>query len=320
MLKNVLTLGPASSKQNIISALLSVADRFRLNTSHITVNELSEWLSRIEKVFTASEKFIPVVIDLQGSKMRIGKYQPVDTIPEHITLSFKETSLSPEVIPVPHEALFKFLNEGDTVSLNDARITLKITEVNINSAKAITIKNGPLSSNKGINRKEHPIPFHELASKDSKMIRAAKKYNFTEFAFSFAYSGNEADKIRPYTGKHRIIAKIERAETFANLESIDKCFDEIWLCRGDLGAQVGIFNLGKLQKTFIQKINSLNKNCFLAGQVLEHMTSFPEPTRSEIVHLFDTEQNGFKGFVLSDETAIGKNIPSIVDFLETYKG
>jgi len=76
--------------------------------------------------------------------------------------------------------------------------------------------------------------------------------------------------------------------------------------------------LGKLQEKFVSEITDLKNRCFLAGQVLEHMTHFSEPTRSEIVHLYDTEKNGFEGIVLSDETAIGENINSIVKFFENY--
>ena len=76
--------------------------------------------------------------------------------------------------------------------------------------------------------------------------------------------------------------------------------------------------MGKLQEKFVSKITDLKNRCFLAGQVLEHMTYFSEPTRSEIVHLYDTERNGFEGIVLSDETAVGENINSIVKFFENY--
>ena len=44
----------------------------------------------------------------------------------------------------------------------------------------------------------------------------------------------------------------------------------------------------------------------MAGQVLEHLTRHPEPTRSEVCHLFDLVARGFAGIVLSDETAIGR--------------
>ena len=318
MLKTVLTLGPASTEDNIIISLLEVADRFRLNTSHMNEADLIDRLLQLNDIFKRTGHSIPVVIDLQGSKMRIGKYPSVKTIPETVSLTLGETSNSADTIPVPHKILFQVLNQGDIIFLNDAKIILKITEVRKNRAEAVTLSNGPLSSNKGLNRKNHPVPFYELTEKDINMIKLSKKYKFIEFAFSFAHDGDEVNKIRPYTNKNRIIAKIERTEALDNIESIDKSFDEIWFCRGDLGAQAGIFELGRLQATFVSQIQKFKNDCFLAGQVMEHMTNYPEPTRSEIVHLYDTEKNGFKGIVLSDETAIGKNLSAVSNFLKSY--
>ncbi len=318
MLKTVLTLGPVSTEENIIISLLEVADRFRLNISHMNVSDLIDLLLKLNNVFENTSHTIPVVIDLQGSKMRIGKYPSIETIPETVSLVLGETSKSADTIPVPHKILFQTLVQDDIIFLNDAKIILKVTEVKKNRVEAVTLRNGPLSSNKGLNRKNHPVPFYELTEKDINMIKLSKKYDFIEYAFSFAYDGDEINKIRSYTGEHRVIAKIERPEALDNIESIDKSFDEIWLCRGDLGAQAGIFELGRLQASFVSKIQKLKNDCFLAGQVLEHMTNYPEPTRSEVVHLYDSEKNGFKGIVLSDETAIGKNISAVSNFLKSY--
>ena len=319
MLKTVITLGPASSKENVIVSLLSIADRFRLNTSHLDEISLEDWLSKLSSIFEKNQSTIPVVIDLQGSKMRIGQYPTVKSLPKELSLIFAKTSDNIENIPVPHEVFFKTLKQGDTVSLNDAKILIKIKEVTKNKAKAITLQNGPLSSNKGINRQKHPVPFEGLTRKDQKIIEISQKYSFTEYAFSFTHDGNEIDKLKPYTGDRRVIAKIERPEAIDNIKLIDHNFDELWLCRGDLGAQAGLFDLGRIQESFTSKMPSFKCTSFLAGQVLEHMTHFPEPTRSEIVHLYDIEKSGFEGIVLSDETAIGKNIEQIVNLLKNYQ-
>ncbi|HJO95591.1 MAG TPA: pyruvate kinase [Victivallales bacterium] len=318
MLKSVFTLGPSSTDENIIIKLLHATDKFRLNSSHMNENDLNDFLVKLSMIFDKTGKKIPVVIDLQGSKMRIGQYPPVNSIPEKFILINSEKTNSTYEIPVPHDQFFNSIEIDDVISLNDAKIQIQISKIDNNRAEAVTLVNGPLSSNKGINRQKHPILFEELTRKDQKIITVSNKYDFTEFAFSFAYNGQEADKIRAQTNK-RIIAKIERQEALQNLKSIDSSFDEIWLCRGDLGAQAGILNLGHLQDVFISQIKHLNNECFLAGQVLEHMTYFEEPTRTEIVHLYDIEKAGFKGFVLSDETAIGKNPCSIAEFLSKYR-
>jgi pyruvate kinase len=323
MLKYIITLGPASSEIEVISKLLNVADCFRLNSSHLSKETLDFWLQKIETVFQKENKEIPVIIDLQGAKMRIGEFPSVDQIPEKIILNFASCSYNTTVIPVPHREFFNSVKVDDFITLNDMKVKIKIISVdqerekeNVKrSCKATVVRNGPLSSNKGINIETHPVAFNDLTYKDKVIIGTSLKYRFTCFAFSFLNDGDEADRIRPLIKKRKLVAKIERPEAFSYLDNIDTKFDEIWLCRGDLGAQAGIYNLGMLQEKFVNKMSELKHDCVLAGQVLEHMTSSSTPTRSEIVHLYDTEKNGFKGIVLSDETAVGKNPLAVSEFL-----
>lgn len=319
MLEAILTLGPSTYDEDIISSLLGIAGRFRLNTSHMDSEQLEYWLKKLERVFKDNSRKVNVVIDLQGSKMRIGQFSPVDSLPEKIKIFFGDSSTYDAEIPVPHKEFFKAIREGDLIFLNDARITLKIIDVCEDKAQAEIVRNGKLSSYKGLNRALHPIPFEDLTIKDKEMIQRSMCYEFTEFAFSFAFDGNEARKLRTLTKERNLIAKIERPESMDNLKAIDREFDEMWLCRGDLGAQAGIFELGNLQEKFSSQIKDFKSPCILAGQVLEHMTYFSEPTRSEVVHLYDIEKKGFKGFVLSDETAVGKNPMAIAEFISNYR-
>jgi pyruvate kinase len=100
-----------------------------------------------------------------------------------------------------------------------------------------------------------------------------------------------------------VAAKIERREAAHAIASIAGRVDAIWICRGDLGVQLGAPGLARF-------VASLRPSAFrvpvlMAGQVLEHLTRHRQPTRSEVCHLFDLADRGYRGFVLSDETAIG---------------
>ncbi|HBM17481.1 MAG TPA: hypothetical protein DD381_14225 [Lentisphaeria bacterium] len=318
MIESILTLGPASSDEDTIISLLEVAGRFRLNTSHMSCGEIALWLKKLERLFAERSRKIDVVMDLQGSKMRIGEIKSFDTFPEKICFFYGVSSDKADMIPVPHTEFFSAVKKGDHLSLNDNRIIVEVTGISKDEVTCRVIRNGKLSSRKGINRSNHPIPFEKLSSKDEEIIKISMMFDFTQFAFSFVFDGNESEKIRPLAKDRKIIAKIERPEAMANLKKIDRLFDEMWLCRGDLGAQAGIFQLGRLQEEFSSQLKEFKKPCILAGQVLEHMTNFHEPTRSEVVHLYDIEKRGYKGFVLSDETAVGKNPLSIAVFLKEY--
>jgi pyruvate kinase len=126
-----------------------------------------------------------------------------------------------------------------------------------------------------------------------------------EAAFSFVHDGHEATLLRRQ-GFARIVAKLERPEALGHLGAIDRSFDELWLCRGDLGAQAGLPALGRLQAEVTAALPRLSHPVFLAGGVLAQMVEHREPTRSEVVHLYDVARAGYAGVVLSDETAVGR--------------
>ena len=297
------TLGPASSSDKIIAALLKTADRFRLNSSHLTAPQLGAWLKKLRRAYWTASRSIPVVVDLQGAKMRIGRIPETRGLPEKIKFVHSAASSRAGVLPVPHAGFFEAIREGDELTLNDARVRVRMEK----NFRATVVTNGPLSSFKGVNRPAHPLPYPEPSRADLAAIRASLDFEFTQFAFSFVHDGTEAAIIKPLISGRVLAAKIERPDSMKHLAAIANVFDELWLCRGDLGAQAGIENLGPLQEEFIRTMVKLGRPACLAGQVLEHMSICREPTRSEVVHLYDAARAGFSGIVLSDETAIGRH-------------
>lgn len=316
-MKTIFTLGPASDNESLLRFFCKTATGFRLNVAHLTPVKLQEWLDKLTLLFTGMQP-LPVVLDLQGAKMRVGKYPALNQLPSPVTLFLGTESTEPSRIPIPHAPLFQALRRGDRLLLNDARVQLEVTETSNHFAKAVVVTNGPLSANKGINRALHPLPFTEVIASDQDAIAIGLKYPFVQFACSFVLDGHEMDYLRPLTADRVLIAKIERPEAMSHLIAIDKRFQGLWFCRGDLGAQAGLKQLAPLQKEFAAAFPRLTQSKWLAGQVLEYMTHFPEPTRSEVVHLAEARAAGFDGIVLSDETAIGKYPYQVASFLADF--
>jgi pyruvate kinase len=277
--------------------------------------ELNNILITLDKLYKKNKKVKEVIIDLKGAKIRIGKYPKVNKLPKIIYIKPVDISDNISIIPLKNENFFNAIKPNDKIYLNDANIILDVIEIKKQEIKCEVIKNGELSSNKGINIKNHPIKYRKINEFDKSMILVANKFSFTNFAFSFVLDGSEYKILKKYTNKN-ITAKIERPESLKFINKINNSFDSIWFCRGDLGAQAGLENLGKLQYEFSKNINKLSKDIYLAGQVLHSLTKFKTPTRTEISALYQIKQEGYKGFVLSDETAIGKNINSLIEFLK----
>ena len=304
------TLGPASLKQNIINELSKKVSRFRLNSGHMSPSELRTILKIL------GDK-VPVVIDLQGAKVRIGTFVNVKKLPLELTIVNENISSDVNFIPQPDQQFFKALKVKDRLYLNDAKVELEVINTSSKKVDAVVIKNGPVSSFKSINRKQHPVHFVKVSDADKRMIGASIKYEKVQYAVSFVYNGEEAKLYRPLVRHKKLIAKIERPESMAHLINIHKHFDELWFCRGDMGAQAGLEQLQNIQNEFIASFNKFSKPKIIAGRLLWNMIEHLKPTKEELEHLYRVNKAGFEGLILSDETAVGKHPLKVIEFLSS---
>ncbi|RCK80648.1 MAG: Pyruvate kinase [Candidatus Ozemobacter sibiricus] len=312
-------MGPASAEADRLRAMARVATRFRLNASHLSPDRLAWHLALIRDALEGTGLARPVVIDLQGAKVRVGQYPATSAVPQRVELHLAEVSDDPAIIPVPHEAVFAQTAVGDELHLNDRRVVLRVVGRSAaDRLEAETLVVGPLAAGKGLNCPSRVYELPRVTARDAAAIEVGCRFPDVEFAVSFLLDGREGALFRPLIGGRRLIAKIERPPAFAALAAIDEAFDELWLCRGDLGAEVPLRDLGPWQSRFVASFPQLRKPRLLAGEVLGSMVQAALPTRSEIVHLHDIEAAGFDGIVLSDETAVGTQVPAVVRFLEDW--
>lgn len=295
----VATLGPASLDHAALLAR-SGATSFRLNASHLTPDLAAEAVSRVRAALPDA----PIVIDLQGAKLRLGVFTE-RAVEVGDTLRWALSPARPDDIPLPHPEIFASVHVRETLSADDDRLRFTVTAVTPTFLEATALRRGPLRPRKGLNVVEHPVRLLALPAHDRAHLDALSGFAGLSFAFSFMLDGTEARWVREVAPGAAVIGKIERAEAVASLADIDARVDATWICRGDLGAQLGMPGLarfvgGLAPRAFVQPM-------LMAGQVLEHLTSHPEPTRSEVCHLHDLLARGFAGVVLSDETAIGRD-------------
>jgi pyruvate kinase len=206
-------------------------------------------------------------------------------------------------IPLPHREIFEAVEPGDTLSCDDGRLRFRVTDREGGSAGAIALAGGILRGCKGINLVEHPVVLKDLTGADVARIRGTRHLGDISYAFSFMKDGDEAGWIRRRAPGCPVVGKVERREALANMDGLGRAVDALWICRGDLGAQVGMVEMAR----WVSGYDPRGAPCpvLMAGQVLEHMTSHADPTRAEVCHLHDLVRRGYAGFVLSDETAIG---------------
>ncbi len=332
----VTTLGPATASADSWRALSEAgATRFRLNTSHLGPDELTVWLERLAGFSTEWGVAVPVVLDLQGSKWRLGRVAGRDLAAGEVVVlelgDGAETATAaagggsrgpgsvprgaggargPElVLAVPHEDFFTAAARSDgRILVNDARVHLEIEDLDEDAgrARARVTTGGPVAAAKGITLARTDFRRESLSEKDRRILAEARRFPGVEIAISYVRDGTEMAAYRAEAGRElRLAAKLERASAVADVDTIASSSDELWLCRGDLGAEVGLAEMARAVHRVAARVADLPLSCLMAGQVLEHMTREPQPTRAEVVQLYELLAAGFAGVVLSDETAVG---------------
>jgi pyruvate kinase len=292
----VATLGPAS--WHLAGALHDAgATAFRLNASHMTAMELEHRAAALREEVPGCR----LIIDLQGAKMRLGSFADRPVLAGE-TVRF---ALDPGEggIPLPHRELFASVTAGETLSCDDDRLQFRIISAGAAAIETAVLTGGILRPRKGANVVEHPVALGDVSEFDLGSIRAVAGLDRVAFAFSFMKDGSEAQWIRRRAPRCPVLGKIERREAVENVSSIARAVDAVWICRGDLGAQLGPAAMAHWVSGFNPK--TLPCPILMAGQVMEHLTAHGEPTRSEVCHVYDLASRGYAGFVLSDETAVG---------------
>ena len=293
----VVTLGPRSL--GVVSELASAgATAFRLNASHLPPAALAEALKGVRRACPDA----PVVVDLQGAKMRLGWIARRE-VAAGDRLRFSLDTDAGEALP--HPELYGQVAAGDVLSVDDGRLRLRVTEAGASWLEARALTPGALAPRKGVNVEQHPIRLEGLTGSDREALAIASGEGVRAFAFSFMATGDEAAWVRGRVPGALVIGKVEREEALRGLTSIAGHTDAVWVCRGDLGAQIGAARLAR-EVAAIAPL-ACAAPVLMAGQVLQHLADHDEPTRSEVCHLHDLLARGYAGIVLSDETAIGKD-------------
>jgi pyruvate kinase len=293
----IVTLGPASLAlaQELARA---GADSFRFNTSHMSLESLRQAVASIRTLLAE----IPLIMDLQGAKMRLGDF-PETKITRGTRLTF---SLHPgNGFVLPHPELYQQAREGDTLRADDARLSFRVASVEPEYLQVTVLEDGILKPRKGINLVEHPVVLSDLSAFDVRVCELALQAGQASLALSFVRDGSEVEWVRRRSPHCPVICKVERAEAVSNWKLLARHADELWICRGDLGAQIDVVDMARWISDLDPR--AVQPPVLMAGQVVEHLTGHSEPTRTEVCHLCDLVLRGYAGIVLSDETAIGSD-------------
>ena len=313
--KIVATLGPASNSEPVFRDLVRAGiDVVRLNFSHGTHEEKLGLIQMIRKVSREERKPLCILGDLQGPKIRTSKlkdHQPVMLkAGGRLTITPRDVPGTASLVGTTFKTLADNVEQGSRILLSDGLIELRVHEVTGADVVCEIINGGMLGENKGINLPGIPVRVPSLTDKDSEDLEFALKNGVDAVAVSFVRTAEDVrlvrNRVSAYGSETWIIAKLEKPQAIAHLDSILLAADGIMVARGDLGVEVPPEKVPAIQKHIIRRAAEYFKPVITATQMLESMIENPRPTRAEVSDVANAVYDGTDAVMLSGESAVGK--------------
>lgn len=309
--KIVCTLGPASNTKvkigELVRAGMSCA---RLNFSHGDHESHAKMAKLIREVAAEARRPMAILADMQGPKMRVGKFAQgsIELAPgDRFALTTDDVEGNQDIVSVSHESLGIDLQSGDAIALDDGFIRLRVDRVEGGTVHTIVEDGGTLSDSKGLNLPGVPVSGPAMTAKDREDLAFAITALEADYiALSFVRSADDVREAKALAGDVPVIAKIERPEAVVALGQIVDAADGIMIARGDLGVELGAEKVPMVQKRIIRETNARGKIVITATQMLDSMIRNPRPTRAEAADVANAVMDGTDAVMLSGETAAGR--------------
>lgn len=312
--KIVCTLGPASNTPEVLNRMIDAGmDVARLNFSHGDHSDHQTMYEMVRELSARKGKPIAILQDLQGPKIRVGRFLDGRIALERgqrFTITTESVMGDAKRVSTTYKDLPQDCAPGDRLLLDDGHIDLKVLAVDGPNVVTEVVIGGALSNNKGINLPDAAVSAPSMTPKDKKDLAFGLKLGVDYVALSFVRTSLDLHMLRHLmadcTSPPRVISKIEKPQAIDELDAIIGVSDGIMIARGDLGVELPPERVPMLQKLAIQKALGQATFSITATQMLESMTLNPRPTRAEASDVANAVMDGTDAVMLSGETAAGK--------------
>lgn len=313
--KIVATVGPASRDPAILRSLfICGANVLRLNFSHGTPDEHAEVMTNAREISAKLGIHTAVLQDLPGPKVRTGPLADgLATVRlergARFVITAEPAAGTAERVSSTYADLPADVAIGRRLYLQDGNIALLIVGKSATEIETTVEFGGELRAAAGINYSDGSLNIASVTQRDFEYLEFGLEHGIDYVALSFVRSAEDVERAKAFIAERKksvpIIAKIEKHEALAELDSIIEAADGIMVARGDLGIEVPIETVPIIQKEIIAKCNRASKPVVTATQMLESMIASPRPTRAEATDVANAILDGTDAVMLSAETALG---------------
>lgn len=314
--KIICTIGPSvNSYEKILELIAAGMNVARLNFSHGSHDEHMETIKLLQKARKETASPLTILLDTKGAEIRLGKVQK-GGIEVHagdkVMLVKKRIESDGSQITVIPDFVIDSLAIGHRVLIDNGYIASHVIDVQSDFCIIEIENSGTILSSKGVNIPNVTLPLPALTDTDLQDITFGIEHGIDTIAVSFVRTADTILMIKKMladAGKSdiQVIAKIENHEGVNNFDSILQVADGIMIARGDLGVEVPLSHVPRLQKMMIRRCYLTGKPAITATQMLESMINHPRPTRAEVSDVANAIYDGTSCVMLSGETAVGKH-------------
>jgi pyruvate kinase len=312
--KIVATLGPATSSYENIRAIIDAGvDVARMNLSHGSYAVHEEVYANVRKAADDAGKPVAVLVDLQGPKIRLGKFAdgPYDlAVGDIFKITTEDVVGTKQLSGTTFKGLPQDVAPGDFLLIDDGKVKVQVVETDGVVVTTKVIVGGAVSNNKGINLPGVAVNVPALSEKDEADLRWGLRLGADIIALSFVRNADDVTRVHEIMAeegrKIPVVAKIEKPQAVDHLEAIIDAFDAIMVARGDLGVELPLEAVPIVQKRAVELARRMAKPVIVATQMLESMISSPVPTRAETSDVANAVLDGADAVMLSGETSVGE--------------
>ena len=308
--KIVATIGPSSEDPETLARLFTIGvGVVRINSSHGTPEVRAQWMDRVREVAQAQGRYIALLVDLQGPRIRVGALDAPRTLADGGTVVFAPEALARgDEIPTTYEALARDVTAGSRILLDDGLLAVEVHESDGVRVVGRVVHGGLLRGQKGINLPGIRVSTPVVTAKDREDIALAVAHGADYIGISFVSEPGDVLEVRDLVpDRVRLVAKIERAAALAQAPQIIAAADAVMVARGDLGVELPYEEVPLAQKRLIRLANAAGRPVITATQMLESMIENPRPTRAEASDVANAILDGTDAVMLSAETAAGQH-------------
>ena len=321
--KIVATLGPACSSREVLKNMIDAGvNVFRVNFSHADYDDVK---SKIDLSRGLNDEFgytTAILGDLQGPKLRVGVMTEDVVVNDGDLITFQtaeDVIGTAQRVYMNYKEFPKDVNPGELILLDDGKLIFEAVETNRTSEVVCkVIQGGPLKSKKGVNLPNTKVSLPALTEKDIRDALFAIEQKVDWIALSFVRTAEDLMELNDLIAKHSdhkipVIAKIEKPEGVANIDTIVAHCDGLMVARGDLGVEVPAHEVPLIQKQLVHRAKTARIPVIIATQMMETMITSLTPTRAEVNDVANSVMDGADAVMLSGETSVGNYPVQVIE-------